>query len=187
MYTADNNVLPHFLSFTERKLHVVILNARYVGNMFKDIKTDNLKQFHPTGRPQATSTLTPPVTRQVSLFINLLLISSSSSFPFPFVPLQRRGCLVAPLFLWIVSVPCPVQVISPATGVESEYDRVSNRDRLKLTPDLTTGWAKGNDIVVYSSLWGFKSFLHAVKSYDMGPSRFTSHPRWRCGADFYRP
>jgi hypothetical protein len=23
----------------------------------------------------------------------------SSSFPFPFVPLQRRGCLVAPLFL----------------------------------------------------------------------------------------
>jgi hypothetical protein len=32
--------------------------------------------------------------------------SSSSSFPFPFVPLQRRGCLVAPLFLWIVLVPC---------------------------------------------------------------------------------
>jgi hypothetical protein len=30
----------------------------------------------------------------------------SSSFPFPFVPLQRRGCLVAPLFLWIVLVPC---------------------------------------------------------------------------------
>jgi hypothetical protein len=25
--------------------------------------------------------------------------ASSSSFPFPFVPLQRRGCLVAPLFL----------------------------------------------------------------------------------------
>jgi hypothetical protein len=24
------------------------------------------------------------------------------SFPFPFVPLQRRGCLVAPLFLWVV-------------------------------------------------------------------------------------
>jgi hypothetical protein len=24
---------------------------------------------------------------------------SSSSFPFPFVPLQRRGCLVAPWFL----------------------------------------------------------------------------------------
>jgi hypothetical protein len=30
----------------------------------------------------------------------------SSSFPFQFVPLQRRGCLVAPLFLWIVLVPC---------------------------------------------------------------------------------
>jgi hypothetical protein len=27
--------------------------------------------------------------------------------------------------------------------------------------------------------------LHAVKSYDMGPSRFTSHPRGRCAADFY--
>jgi hypothetical protein len=25
--------------------------------------------------------------------------SSSSSFPFPFVPLQQWGCLVAPLFL----------------------------------------------------------------------------------------
>jgi hypothetical protein len=31
---------------------------------------------------------------------------SSSSLPFPFVPLQRRGCLVAPLFLRIVLVPC---------------------------------------------------------------------------------
>jgi hypothetical protein len=30
----------------------------------------------------------------------------TSSFPYPFVPLQRRGCLVAPLFLWIVLVPC---------------------------------------------------------------------------------
>jgi hypothetical protein len=29
--------------------------------------------------------------------------------------------------------------------------------------------------------------LHTVKSYDMGPSRFTSHPRGRCAADFYRP
>jgi hypothetical protein len=26
--------------------------------------------------------------------------------------------------------------------------------------------------------------LHAVKSYDMGPSRFTSHPRGRFAADF---
>jgi hypothetical protein len=29
-----------------------------------------------------------------------------SSFPFPFVPLQRRRCLVAPWFLSIVLVPC---------------------------------------------------------------------------------
>jgi hypothetical protein len=29
--------------------------------------------------------------------------------------------------------------------------------------------------------------LHAVKSYDMAPSRFTSHRRGRCAADFYRP
>jgi hypothetical protein len=31
-------------------------------------------------------------------FINTGL-DLTSSFPFPFVPLQRRGCLVAPLFL----------------------------------------------------------------------------------------
>jgi hypothetical protein len=29
--------------------------------------------------------------------------------------------------------------------------------------------------------------LHAVKFYDMGPYRFTSHPRRRCAANFYRP
>jgi hypothetical protein len=34
------------------------------------------------------------------------VIKFSSSFPFPFVPLQRRGCLMAPLSLWIVLVPC---------------------------------------------------------------------------------
>jgi hypothetical protein len=50
-------------------------------------------------------------------------------------------------------------VISPATGAEwrGEYDRVSKRDRLKLTPDLTTRWATRNDNFVYSSLWDFKS------------------------------
>jgi hypothetical protein len=26
--------------------------------------------------------------------------------------------------------------------------------------------------------------LHEVKSYEMGPSRFTSHPKERCAADF---
>jgi hypothetical protein len=34
------------------------------------------------------------------------VIKFSYSFPFPFVPLQRRGCLMAPLSLWIVLVPC---------------------------------------------------------------------------------
>jgi hypothetical protein len=29
--------------------------------------------------------------------------------------------------------------------------------------------------------------LHVVKSYDMGPSRFTSHPRGRCAAGFLSP
>jgi hypothetical protein len=29
--------------------------------------------------------------------------------------------------------------------------------------------------------------LHPVKSYEMGPSRSTSHPRGMCAADFYRP
>jgi hypothetical protein len=30
----------------------------------------------------------------------------------------------------------------------------------------------------------YRVILQAVKSYDMGPSRFTSHPRGRCAADF---
>jgi hypothetical protein len=29
--------------------------------------------------------------------------------------------------------------------------------------------------------------LHAIKSYDMGPSRFNSHPRGRCAADVLWP
>jgi hypothetical protein len=45
-------------------------------------------------------------------------------------------------------------------------------------------WARGNDNFVYSSLWDFKTFLHAVKSYDMGPSLFISYPRERCAANF---
>jgi hypothetical protein len=79
-------------------------------------------------------------------------------FPFPFVPLQRRRCLVAPLFLWIVLVPCAGDQPSDRGGEwRGEYDRVSNRDRLKLTPDFTTRWATGNDNFVYSSLWDFRS------------------------------
>jgi hypothetical protein len=60
--------------------------------------------------------------------------------------------------------------------MKGEYDRVSNRDRLKITPDLTTRWSTENENFVCSSLWDLKS-----------SSRFTYHPRGRCAADFYRP
>jgi hypothetical protein len=77
---------------------------------------------------------------------------------FPFVPLRRRGCLVAPFFLWIVLVPCAGDYPSDRGGDwRGEYDRVSNRDRLKLTPDLITRWATGNDNFVCLSLLDFKS------------------------------
>jgi hypothetical protein len=37
---------------------------------------------------------------------------------------------------------------------------------------------EGNENLVYPSPWGFKRlYLHAVKSYDMGPSGVTSHPK----------
>jgi hypothetical protein len=36
---------------------------------------------------------------------------------------------------------------------------------------------KRNENLVYPSPWDFKSSLTAVKSYDIGPSRFTSHPK----------
>jgi hypothetical protein len=84
----------------------------------------------------------------LSIFDYKLLLS----FPFPFVPLQRWGCLVAPLFLWIVLVPCAGDWPSN----RGDYDQVSKRDRLGLTPDLTTRWATENYNFVYSSLWHFK-------------------------------
>jgi hypothetical protein len=89
--------------------------------------------------------------RVVILTINILFTNYFSSFPFPFVPLQRRECLVAPLFLWIVLVPCAGDQSSDR-GREwrGECDRQSKRDRLRLTADLTTRdlwrsrrWAKG--------------------------------------------
>jgi hypothetical protein len=47
---------------------------------------------------------------------------------------------------------------------------------------------EGNESVVCPSPWEFiRVLLHAVKSYDMGTSGFTSHPRGRCAADFCRP
>jgi hypothetical protein len=107
------------------------------------------------------------IWKKLEIYNYIILCINNSSFPFPFVPLQRRGCLVAPWFLWIVLVPCAGDKSSDRGGEErGEYDRVSKRDRLGLTPDLTSRdlwrsatWArereKGN--VVYSSLWDFKS------------------------------
>jgi hypothetical protein len=44
---------------------------------------------------------------------------------------------------------------------------------------------EGNENLAYPFPWDYKEVLiHAVKSYDMGPSRFTSHPKGRCAADF---
>jgi hypothetical protein len=72
-----------------------------------------------------------------------------------------------------------------------EYDRVSKRDRLGLTPNLATRdlwrsrrWGRGEIRISSINPCGTsRVLLHAVKSY-MGPSRFTSHPRGRCAADF---
>jgi hypothetical protein len=55
-----------------------------------------------------------------------------------------------------------------------DYGRVSNRNRLGLTPDLTTRWAI---ILSVHPCGTSRILLHAVKSDDMGPSGFTSHPK----------
>jgi hypothetical protein len=70
----------------------------------------------------------------------------SSSFPFPFVPLQCRGCLVVPLFLWIVLVAL----------------RQGWRVKGWVWPSEQPRSAKANSwlayqMVVYSSLWDLKS------------------------------
>jgi hypothetical protein len=87
----------------------------------------------------------------------------SSSFPFPFVPLQRRGCLVAPWFNHF-STLCGWLVQRQGCRIKGEYDRGSRRNRLGLTPDLTTRdlwgsrrWARERGNFVYSSLWDFKN------------------------------
>jgi hypothetical protein len=60
---------------------------------------------------------------------------------------------------------------------------VSNRDRLKLTPDLTTRWATGNDNFVSSSLWDFKSSFICRKILRHGtfPLYFPSERKVCCG------
>jgi hypothetical protein len=84
------------------------------------------------------------------------------------VPLQRRKCLVAPLFLW---------------KWRGAYDCVSKRDWLKLTPDLTTRWATGNDNFVYSCLWDFKSSFtcHKILQHGTFPFYFPSERKVCCG------
>jgi hypothetical protein len=69
--------------------------------------------------------------------------------------------------------------------------------RLRRTPPLVSflvGWLgqvggmmKEREFCVFSIFDTSMGLLHAVNSYDMGPSHFTSHPRGRCAADFYRP
>jgi hypothetical protein len=67
---------------------------------------------------------------------------------------------------------------------------VSNRDRLGLTPDLTTRhlwrsrrWARGNENFVYSSLWDFKSSFTSRKILRHGtfPLYFPSERKVCCG------
>jgi hypothetical protein len=63
-----------------------------------------------------------------------------------------------------------------------EYDRVSNRNWLKLTPGFTR-WATGNDNFVYSSLWDFKSSFTSRKILRHGtfPLYFPSERKVCCG------
>jgi hypothetical protein len=67
--------------------------------------------------------------------------------------------------------------------VKGEYDGVSKRDRLKLTPDLTARWATGNDTFVYSSLWDFKGSFTCRKILRHGtfPLYFPSERKVCCG------
>jgi hypothetical protein len=64
-----------------------------------------------------------------------------------------------------------------------EYDRVSNRDWLKLTPDLTTRWVTGNYNFFYSFLWDFKSSFTCRKILRHGtfPLYFPSERKVCCG------
>jgi hypothetical protein len=107
------------------------------------------------------------------------------------VPLQRRGCLVAPWFLWIVSVPCAGDEPSDRGGEwRGECDRVSKGDRLGLTSDLTNRylqrsrrWARERGNFVYSSLSDFKSSFTCRKILRHGtfPLYFPSERKVCCG------
>jgi hypothetical protein len=106
-----------------------------------------------------------------------------------FLILLSRLChysvsLVAPLFIWMVLVPCAGDSPSDRGGEwRGDYDRVNNRDRLKLTLDLTTRWATENDNFVYSSLRDFKSSFACRKILRHGtfPLYFPSEWKVCCG------
>jgi hypothetical protein len=74
--------------------------------------------------------------------------------------------------------------------IKGEYDRVSKRDRLGLTPDLTTRdlwrsrrWARETGNFVYPSLWDFKSSFTCCKILRHGtsPLYFPSERKVCCG------
>jgi hypothetical protein len=91
-----------------------------------------------TGPPEyKAGVLTTRPRRLVS--ITKLQTTSSSSFPFSIVSLQRRGCLVAPFVsMNRFSTLCGWLAQRKEWWVKGEYDRVSKLYRLGLTYDLTT-------------------------------------------------
>jgi hypothetical protein len=97
--------LPRWYEFGERRWNDIDRENRRTRR--KTCPSATLSTTNPTWiEPGANPGLRGerPATNDLSYLP--LSSSFSSSFPFPFVPLQRRGCLVAPLFLWIVLVPC---------------------------------------------------------------------------------
>jgi hypothetical protein len=78
--------------------------------------------------------------------------------------------------------------------VRVEYDRVSMRDRLKLTPDLTTRdlwrgrrWAREGGNFVYSSPWDFKSSFTCRKILRYGTFQLYFPSERKVCCVFYRP
>jgi hypothetical protein len=85
-------VLP--LRFVQNTGYIVLNCSLHFIDLLNVIKCDMFR----------TSVLLPSSRKKygnlpVGLPVRASFIPSTSSFPFPFVPLQRRGCLLAPLFL----------------------------------------------------------------------------------------
>jgi hypothetical protein len=129
-------------------------------------------------------------------FVSLLTISpfflcSTSSFPFPFVPLQCPGLPGGTLVsMNRFSTLCGWLVQRQGWRVKGEYDRVSRRHGPGLTPDLTTRdlwrsrrWARGSGNFVYSSLWDFKSsfICRKILRHGIFPLYFPSERKVCCG------